>query len=52
MVKVSVDTPFARIGSGENCFVIDGGRTAVSDADATLEVVVPLSIVERLLLTF
>src|SRR4051812_46875002 len=46
MVKVSVEVPPARIGFGANCLEIDGGRRAVSDALATLAVVVPVSVVD------
>ena len=34
MVNVNVETPFARIGVGANCFAITGGRTAVKFAVA------------------
>ena len=46
-MNVSVEVPPARIGLGANCFVIDGGSTAVSEALATLEMFVPLSVVDR-----
>jgi len=52
MMKVSVDTPPARIGFGANCLEIDGGSTAFKVAVATLSVVVPLSVVDGLLLMF
>ena len=52
IVKLSVEVPPARIGLGANCFSIAGGTTAVSDAVATLVVVVPLSVVESTPLTF
>ena len=34
MVNFNVETPFARIGVGANCFAITGGRTAVRFAVA------------------
>src|SRR3954469_12203591 len=46
-----MDVPPARIGFGTNCFAIDGGSTAVSDAVATLVVLVPDSAVDNKPLT-
>src|SRR5258708_2253896 len=52
IVKVRREIPPARIGVGAKALAIDGGRTAVSGADATLVVFVPPSAVARNPLVF
>lgn len=52
MVKVSVDTPFARMGDGANALAIAGGSTAVSVSVAGVSSPVPPSVVVTMPLTF